>query len=111
MKNMKEVNYAFIDLLKRNENKRGGAKPFPRNKEKEKMTFKKLRKTLEDMGYKFNDYTYIKPNYFTSRYCIEFLKDGKTVLEIEKRRITYIRKEFLEPFAKLGIKVDKPVKI
>ena len=75
------------------------------------MTFKKLRKTLEDMGCKFNDYIYIKPNGFTSRYCIEFLKDGKTVLEIEKRRITYIRKEFLEPFAKLGIKVGRSVEI
>lgn len=63
------------------------------------------------MGCKFNDYIYIKPNYFTSRYCIEFLKDGKTVLEIEKRKITYIRKDFVEPFAKLGIKVGKPVGI
>ena len=75
------------------------------------MTFKKLRKTLEDMGFIFNDYTYNNPNYFTSRYCIEFLKDKKTVLEIEKRRITYIRKEFLEPFAKLGIKVGRSVEI
>ena len=75
------------------------------------MKFKKLRKTLEDMGFIFNDYTYVKPNYFTSRYCIEFLKDGKTVLEIEKRRITYIRKEFLEPFAKLGIKVGRSIEI
>ena len=75
------------------------------------MKLKKLRKTLEDMGCKFNDYIYIKPNCFTSRYFIEFLKDGKTVLEIEKRRITYIRKEFLEPFAKLGIKVGKQVEI
>ena len=75
------------------------------------MTFKKLRKTLEDMGCRFNDYTCIKPNSFTSRYCIEFLKDGKTVLEIEKRKITYIRKDFVEPFAKLEIKVGKPVEI
>lgn len=75
------------------------------------MTFKKLRKTLEDMGCKFNDYIYIKPNCFTSRYCMEFLKDRKTVLEIEKRKITYIRKDFVEPFARLGIKVGKPVKI
>ena len=49
------------------------------------MKFKKLRKTLEDMGFIFNDYTYITPNCFTSRYFIEFLKDKKTVLEIEKR--------------------------
>ena len=48
------------------------------------MKFKKLRKTLEDMGFIFNDYTYTTPNYFTSRYCIEFLKDKKTVLEIKK---------------------------
>ena len=51
------------------------------------MKFKKLRKTLEDMGFIFNDYTYTTPNYFTSRYCIEFLKDKKTVLEIKKRKI------------------------
>ena len=91
--------------------KREGRKPFPRNKEKEKMTFKKLRKTLEDMGFIFNDYTYTTPNYFTSRYCIEFLKDKKTVLEIKKRKITYIRKDFVEPFSKLGIKVGKQVEI
>lgn len=90
---------------------REGRKPFPRNKEKEKMTFKKLRKTLEDMGFIFNDYTYTTPNYFTSRYCIEFLKDKKTVLEIKNRKITYIRKDFVEPFAKLGIKVGKQVEI
>lgn len=75
------------------------------------MTFKKLRKTLENMGCKFNDYTYIKPNCFTSRYCIEFLKDEKKVLEIERRKITYISKNYVEPFAKLGIKVGKPVEI
>ena len=75
------------------------------------MKFKKLRKTLEDMGFIFNDYTYTTPNYFTSRYCIEFLKDKKTVLEIKKRKITYIRKDFVEPFAKLEIKVGKPVEI
>ena len=75
------------------------------------MKFKKLRKTLEDMGFIFNDYTYIKPNCFTSRYCIEFLKDKKTVLEIEKRKITYIRKDFVEPFSKMGIKVGKQVEI
>ena len=75
------------------------------------MTFKKLRKNLEGMGCEFNDYTYITPNCFTSRYCIEFLKDKKTVLEIKKRKITYIRKDFVEPLEKLGIKVGKPVEI
>ena len=75
------------------------------------MTFKKLRKTLEEMGCKFNDYTYIKPYSLTSMYCIEFLKHGKTVLEIEKRKITYIRKDFVEPFSKLGIKVGMQVEI
>ena len=81
------------------------------NKEIKKMKFKKLRKTLEDMGFIFNDYTYINPNCFTSRYFIEFLKDKKTVLGIKKRKITYIRKDFVEPFSKLGIKVGNQVEI
>ena len=75
------------------------------------MTFKKLRNTLEDMGFIFNDYIYNTPNCFTSRYFIEFSKDKKTVLEIKQRKITYIRKDFVEPFSKLGIKVGKQVEI
>ena len=92
------------------------------------MKFKKLRKTLEDMGFIFNDYTYTTPNYFTSRYCIEFLQiyspeiqtariiitsltEFVNRLEIKKRKITYIRKDFVEPFSKLGIKVGKQVEI
>ena len=45
MKNMKEVNYAFIDLLKRNENKRGGLIPSLRNKEIKKNGKKVHKKT------------------------------------------------------------------
>ena len=33
------------------------------------------------------------------------------ISKIEKRKITYIRKDFVEPFSKLGIKVGKQVEI
>lgn len=44
MKNMKEVNYVFIDLLKSNENKREG-ESLPRNKEINKNGKKVHKKT------------------------------------------------------------------